>query len=124
MLLFHVPNVLLYIAYSATIISDAFVNPGFGTNNTNQYFAGTDLYITCFVTPTPLSDSEFRWSCSTGCFADMAMSQFVHVTNLEETDSGILNCSVVINGVEYFSEPFALQVINGKRFICIILYSY
>ena len=29
MLLFHVSNVLLYTAYSATIFSEASVNPGF-----------------------------------------------------------------------------------------------
>ena len=104
-------------AFDVTIISDPLGIPVFGTNNTYQYYAGTDLNLICSVTPTPPSDSEFSWSCSTGCFADMEIEQIVNVTDLEETDSGILNCSVVINGIEYFSESYDLQVFNGKKFM-------
>ena len=103
-------------AYTVTIISDPFGVAVFGTDNAYQYFAETDLNLICMVNPTPPSDSEFSWGCSTGCFADMEMEQIVNVTDLEETDSGVLNCSVFINGVEYSSESFDLQVINGKKF--------
>ena len=65
------------------------------------------------VTPTPPSDSEFSWSCSTGCFVDMEIEQSVNITELEVTDSGELNCSVKIDGVEYVSETIELQV-TGK----------
>ena len=111
---------VLFTAYSVNIIGDPFINPVLGTNNTYEYFAGTDVNLICYVTPTAPSDSEFTWSCSTGCFADMEMSQVVNVTELEEIDSGILNCSVIINGTQYVSESFDLQVINSKKFICYV----
>ena len=62
------------------------------------------------VTPTPPSNIEFNWSCSTGCFVDKEMEQSVNVTELEVTDSGELNCSVIINDVEYTSESVVLKV--------------
>jgi len=65
------------------------------------------------VTPTPPSDSEFSWSCSTGCFVDMEMEQSVNITELEVTDSGELNCSVIIDDFEYTSESVELKV-TGK----------
>ena len=68
------------------------------------------------VTPTPPSDSEFSWSCSTGCFVDMEMEQSVNIAELEVTDSGELNCSAIIDDVEYASESVELRVI-GRYFI-------
>jgi len=64
------------------------------------------------VTPTPPSDSEFSWSCSTGCFVDMEIEQSVNITELEVTDSGELNCSIIIDGIEFTSESIELQVIG------------
>ena len=115
--------VLLPTAYNVTIISEPFGIPVLGTSNAYQYFSGTDLNLICSVTPTPPSDSEFSWSCSTGCFADMETEESVNVTDLEGTDSGVLNCSVFVNGFEYSSESFILQVINGENFICIIMHA-
>ena len=93
--------------------------PGYPTdeNNTFQFFTETDLILTCFVSPTPPSNSEYNWSCSTGCFADMQMEQTISVTISNETDGGILHCSVVVDGVQYFSELFILQVIGGELFL-------
>ena len=54
----------------------------------------------------------------------MEMDQIVNVTDVEETDSGVLNCSVVVNGFDYSSEPFNLQVINGENFIHIYVLLY
>ena len=71
---------------------------------------GSDLTLTCMVTPTPPSDSEFSWSCSTGCFVDMEIEQSVNITELEIKDSGELNCSVIIDDVEYTSEVTNLKV--------------
>ena len=102
------------VIYDVTIITNPRGNPVAGSNNTFEYSAGTDLNLTCLVTPTPPSDSEFSWSCSTGCFADMEMEQTIHTTILNVTDSGILNCSVVVNGVKYSSESFELQVYDGE----------
>ena len=67
----------------------------------------------CYVTPSPPFDSEFSWSCSTGCFADMEMEQYIY-DELELTDSGVLNCSVSINEIEYFSELIEIEVIEGR----------
>ena len=62
------------------------------------------------VTPTPPSDSQFSWSCSTGCFVDMKMEQSVNITELEVTDSGELSCSVIIDDVEFTSKSVELTV--------------
>jgi len=62
------------------------------------------------VTPSPPSDSEFSWSCFTGCFVDMEIEQSVNISKLEVTDSGELNCSVIIDDVEYTSETIELRV--------------
>ena len=80
--------------------------------NNVRYIAGSNLTLTCMVTPTPPSDSEFIWSCSTGCFVDMEIEQSVNTTELEVTDSGELNCSIIIDGIEFTSESIELQVIG------------
>ena len=79
-------------------------------NNNIEVPIGSDLTLTCMVTPTPPSDSEFSWSCSTGCFVDMEIEQSVNITELEIKDSGELNCSVIIDDVEYTSEVTNLKV--------------
>ena len=103
-------------AYEVTVIPDLPNNVVNSNSNIIEYFTGSNLTLTCMVTPTPPSDSEFSWSCSTGCFVDMEMEQSVNITELEETDSGELNCSVIIDDVEYASESVELRV-TGKYFI-------
>ena len=97
------------------VVGDPFGNPVPGATNVFEYYTGTDVSLTCMVTPTPPSDSEFSWSCSTGCFADMEMEQTINVTDIEEMDSGVINCSVIIDGMEYFSAFIDLQVFEGKK---------
>ena len=82
-----------------------------------EYPVGSNITLTCVVIPTPPSDSEFSWSCSTGCFVDMEIEQSVNITELEATDSGELNCSVIVNGVEYTSETIGFQV--ESKYVCI-----
>ena len=99
------------------MISDppgSFIN---GSDNSFGYLVGSDVNLTCLVTPTPPSDSEYSWSCSTGCFVDMEIEQSVNVSELEVTDEGVLNCFVMIDGVEFFSDPYELVVVVGKK-IC------
>ena len=103
------------VVYNVVITTDPLGVPVSGGINVFEYYAGTDLSLTCMVTPTPPSDSEFSWSCSTGCFADMEMEQTINVTEIEEMDSGVVNCSVIIDGMEYFSEFIELQVVEGKK---------
>ena len=95
------------------MISDppgSFIN---GSDNSFGYLVGSNVNLTCLVTPTPPSDSEYSWSCSTGCFVDMEIEQSVNVSGLEVTDEGVLNCSVMIDGIEFVSSLFQL-VISGK----------
>ena len=70
--------------------------------------------LTCSVSPTPPVDHVLSWGCSTGCFAEGQTVQTVSVLGLDEGDGGILNCSITINGIQYHSKPFGLQVITGK----------
>jgi len=76
------------------------------------------------VIPTPPSDSEFSWNCSTGCFADMKMKQTVNVTELEIVDSGVITCSVIINDDEYFSESFELRIFSKWSMIVVHIHTY
>ena len=105
---------MLFTAYNVSIINIPHGFPVVGANNTNEYFYGTDLRLTCSVTPIPPRNHVFSWSCSTGCFADTATVQTISVAGLDEADSGVINCAVIINGIRYSSEPFELQVISGK----------
>ena len=75
-----------------------------------EQYAGFDANFKCSVIPTPPSDSEYSWNCSTGCFADMETEQTVNVSNLEVTDEGVLNCSVMIGDLEFFSDPYNLML--------------
>ena len=103
------------VVYQVVITTSPLGIPVSGTTNAFEYYIGTDLSLTCMVTPTPPSDSEFSWSCSTGCFADMEMEQTINVTEIEEMDSGVVNCSVIIDEMEYSSEFIELQVVEGKK---------
>ena len=96
--------------YHVSIITDS---PGFpvdGSNNAIEYLVGSDLNLTCLVTPTPPAGSEFSWNCSTGCFADMRMEQTINVTNMTSMDSGSITCSYTVSNLDYHSEPLDLLV--------------
>ena len=105
--------------YSVVITTDPLGNPVTGATNVFEYYIGTDLSLTCMVIPSPPSDSEFSWSCSTGCFVDMEMEQTIYVTEIEEIDSGVVNCSVIFDGIQYFSGFIELQVVEGKNIFAI-----
>ena len=77
------------------------------------------------VDPPPPPDSEFSWSCSTGCFADLEMTQNISVMSLDITDGGVLNCVVNINGAELVSEPIELQVLMmGKETMFLVMHVF
>ena len=78
----------------------------------------------CSVNPTPPSDSEFSWNCSTGCLADMEIEQTVSVTELEIVDSGVVQCSVIINDEEYLSEIIEVRVVSKLSMVADLLYVY
>ena len=104
---------MLLTDYNVSIISNP---PGYvvGDNNTYEYFYGTDVTLTCSVFPAPPVYRTVSWGCSTGCFANGRTTSTVRVSGLDEGDSGIINCSMAINGIQYYSEPFGLQVITGE----------
>ena len=102
-----VNNVHFTIGYFVAVTSDNDKN-----NIVFEYHAGSDFTLTCMVTPTPPSDSEFRWSCSTGCVVDGKIGQTINITELRLTDSGDVNCSVFVDGFEYTSKPIELRVIG------------
>jgi len=104
--------------YNVTVTSDPIGYEG----NILEYSVGSNITLTCMVTPSPPSDSEFSWSCSTGCFVDMEIKQSVNISELEVTDSGEINCSVIVDGVEYTSETINFRV-EGNYIKCIQLYS-
>ena len=107
---------MLFADYNISIVTSPPGFPTLGPNNTYEYFSGTSLNLICSVTPAPPSNTEFSWSCPSGCFADRKTAQTINVANLARTDSGVLNCSAIINGIQYFSDSFELQVTNGKKF--------
>ena len=116
--------------YSVTVISVPLANQ----SDIFKFPAGSNLTLTCMVTPTPPPDSKFSWSCSTGCSVDKEIEQSVNITELEVKDSGELNCSVIIDDVEYTSESVELRVTgecntwpNCKNFILqnlVLYYAY
>ena len=103
-------------SYRVSIKTDP---PGFssyGNNNTVEYLMGSDLNLTCLVTPIAPADSEFSWNCSTGCFADMRMEQTINISNLTTLDSGLVTCSITVNDLDYHSDPLDLQVTGQLTF--------
>ena len=98
------------VSYHVNIVTSSNGSAVDGNNNTFKYIAGSDLNLTCLVTPTPPANSEFSWKCSTGCFADMKMGQTISVSDLNTTDSGSIACSLATGHSDYHSETFTLLV--------------
>ena len=98
------------VSYHVNVVPSSNGSPVDRNNNTFEYLIGSDLNLTCLVTPTPPANSEFSWKCSTGCFADMKMEQTISISDLNATDSGSIICSLVIGHLDYISEPFTLLV--------------
>ena len=100
-----------YIAYEASIRTLPDGIPVNGSSDTLEYPVRSNLYLICAVTPTPPANSQFSWSCETGCFADMKMRRIIFATNLNTMDSGSITCSLTINNLKYTSKPLHLQVV-------------
>ena len=78
---------------------------------TNPVITGTGI--------TPM----YSWQCDTGCFAD-GMTTPTITQQLTDMDSGLIDCSVTIDGDVYMSDNmFDLQVSQGIKVyvICIII---
>ena len=113
----QVPYLLLIVKLTAQYNVSITPNPlgiPFDENyNAIEYLIGSDLNLTCSVTPAPPVNSEFTWQCSNGCFADMTMEQTINIKDLNTTDSGTLTCSFTSDSLVYHSEPLDLLV-SGK----------
>ena len=106
------PYIIMWFTepYHINIVTNPPGTPVDENNSTLEYLVGSDLNLTCLVTPAPPADSVLRWSCSTGCFTDMRMERTINVSDLNTTDNGSITCIFTINGLEYRSEPFNLLV--------------
>ena len=99
--------------YRVDIVTNPLGVPVHKNNNTFGYLIGSNLNLTCLVTPILPANSTFSWSCSTGCFADMKMEQTINATNLDTMDSGSITCSFTFDNMDHHSEPLNLLV-SGK----------
>ena len=65
------------------------------------------VIIDTSITPT------YSWQCDTSCFADGLITRNI-TRQLTDMDSGLIECSVTIDGDEYMSDNmFDLQVSQG-----------
>ena len=91
-----------------------------------SYTAGSTVTLECVVDPvitgtgiTPM----YSWQCDTSCFANGTTTPMI-TRQLTDIDSGVINCSVTIDGIMYVSNiTFDLQVSQGIKVyvICIII---
>ena len=89
-----------------------------------SYTVGSSVTLECVVDPV-ITDTSitpmYLWQCDTGCFAD-GMTKPTIARHLTENDSGVINCSVTIDGDEYMSDIiFDLQVTEGIKVYVIFL---
>ena len=81
-----------------------------------SYIVGSTVKLECVVDPAITNTSitpMYSWQCDTGCFAD-GMTTPTITQRLTDNDTGLINCSVTIDGDEYVSDIiFDLQVTEG-----------
>jgi len=79
-----------------------------------NYIAGSDVNLTCMVTPPPPPNSEFSWNCSTGCLEGIEMEQTIRLASFGRIESGVMSCSMDFGGNVFQSQSFHLRVIGEK----------
>ena len=90
-------------------------------NNTITYVLGSVLTVSCVVTPAPPPNSEFSWNCSTECLnSNVTIQQTINISELRILKSTVLNCSVVINDIQYYSELVELNVTGKHKHLSLI----
>ena len=96
-----------------------------------SYTVGSIVELECVVDPA-ITDTSitpmYSWQCDTGCFAD-GMTTPTIIQRLTVNDTGLINCSVIIDGDKYVNDIiFDLQVTEGIKVyvhtyvICMHLY--
>ena len=106
----HAYIYICIIAFTVSIESDP---PSNNTNNVIQYILGSDVTVRCLVTPVPPPGSEFTWNCSSGCLDNVTLQETINITELGLLKNIVINCSVMINSNQYFSELVEINV-TGK----------
>ena len=91
-----------------------------------SYTVGSNVTLECVTDPVITGTgitAMYIWQCDTGCFAD-GMTTPTITQQLTDMDSGLIDCSVTIDGDVYMSDNmFDLQVSQGIKVyvICIII---
>jgi len=88
-----------------------------------EYTVGDNVTLICITSPNQPAGSVFRWRCHDGCSFDMNIEQAIDI-ELELTDSGEINCSVIVNEVEYTSKTVELRVLGKYGLICFLCSMY
>ena len=105
-------NFLNFIVKVAVLTNPAGIPSGDSSNNSFTHVLGSSIMLTCSISSTPAANSVFKWSCSTGCLADVEMEQTISVTLHK---SGEIFCAYTstVDGVEYYSDPIEI-IVTGK----------
>ena len=122
-----------------TIISTPAGTPVSGSTNTFDYPILSSVTLTCMVTVSGSFNGTitYRWD-TTGCYANTAgnsgspicfptgqTTQNVTVNNLMADDAGTITCTVILDGVDYTSNPLILHVSgednNNNYFACSVI---
>ena len=87
-----------------------------------MYSVGDTLTLTCVIDPLLTSTSSivsYLWLCS-GCFADRLTSPMISRT-LTDIDNVMIECNATVDGVEFISMPFYVQVTGTYVYVNIPL---
>ena len=108
--------------YSVFITNDFYTVRG---SRNLEYTVGDNVTLACITSPTPPAGSVFRWRCHDGCSFNMKIGQTINF-EVELTDSGEINCSVIVNEVEHASKTVELRVLGKYRpyFFCAVYMHY
>ena len=84
----------------------------------DSYTVGSNVTLECVIDPVITNTSItliYLWQCDTGCFANGTTTSTI-TRRLAHNDSGVIDCSVTIDGDEYISDDiFDLQLTQGTK---------
>ena len=110
------------IAPMAVIVSSPAGTPVSRSTNAFDYPVLSNLSLTCMVDPLPLISVSYRWNttrCYTHsnhsngrprCFPHGQNSRVVSDDDLTAEDSGTVTCTLTLDGMDYTSDPFTLNI--------------
>ena len=111
--------------YTVTIVSNPAGTPVSGSANTFDYPILSSVTLTCNVTSSDgsvFAVGSFEWN-TTGCYTNPGhnggsptcfptgeMVETVSDNNVTAEDAGTITCNASINGIDYTSDQFTLQI--------------